>query len=352
VAESVIARGIRIGTAMLVGVVLAAFVPLSTAQAAGTMSISGNLFEDIAGDGVRNPSDGPFGGLCNLRLHAVADGANATTDQTSQTYNTFSFTGLAPGQYQLSADCHYSRNYPSALTATDTTPNPVDIELTTASQSGIDMGFFKPPWVFGQVFADRNADGVRQADEPGINGCTVTVDRGIDGKTDDTGMTMTGKGFDAMNGVDQPGMFFATLQPGRTRLGASCPGLGPPTVRPGDIAALSGQDLGGLTGPSGTLPPPLFGFDPTPVTTTRATTGTTIASAGVTSSTVVTSASTSSTPSSTTQALSVHRTSSGGGNGTAIWLGALIAVIAGAAAAVLIRRRQTGISADGPDQVG
>jgi hypothetical protein len=329
----------RMPAALLVAVLLA-FVAIPTARAAATYSISGSLYNDDIGDGHRDPGDRLFTGMCNAILDAGADGANVQGLDVHQ--GTFSFTGLEPGHYRLSAQCEYSNGYPPGLYSATATTGRVEVDVTTSSLSGIDLGFFVPPSLFGQVFADENADGIRQSSEVGINGCRVNLDRGLDGTIDDGGDTHTGSTND-IHGARIPGIILTTLNPGRYHLDASCPGLGAPTMRLSDLVAHSGVDIGGTAATPGELPIALFGFDPTPVTTTRgakATTSTTAGAAATSSTVAAGTSSSSSSSTSTATGLALDTTSSDGGNGAAVGVAIGAVALAGAAIAVAVLRRR------------
>ena len=171
----------------------------------------GNLvWHDLNNDGQYEPGDGETG-IDNIRVQLFRSGDDPTTATPVDEMLTGSgglgtgeylFTGLTPGEYFV-----YIPNppaaYPLSSTPTETSDNGVDnddngtqttsgqpvqspnITLTSRGEPGdtgntdsdltIDFGFFAPASFGDFVWEDRDADGIQDLGEPGIEGVTVTL---------------------------------------------------------------------------------------------------------------------------------------------------------------------------------
>jgi hypothetical protein len=328
---------------LVAGVLLATLGVGSPASAAATGSIHGSIFDDDLGDGVRGPEDQPEG-FCSAQLDPAADGQSAaqTIQRDEIADGTFTFAAVPPGAHTVELSCLYStldRGMGGFREKLATTPNPLHVTVSTDASADVSFGFFVPPFVFGQVFSDENADGVKQVSEPGIDGCTVTVD----GASPVTTAARVPRNFMATD----HGAFQEDPGPGRHHLAATCPGRSHLTVAPSDFVAHSGAMVGSVpnNAPIGDAPAPLyFGFAPAAATTGRPTTTT----ASTASSTTTSSTSTPSTTVDSTTTTRVHRTSStndGGGHALAVTVGIAALVVAlGAVGFAYFRRRAAGRS--------
>ena len=98
-----------------------------------------------------------------------------------------------------------SHTYASAATFT-VAVNIVDEGGATATAVGdANVSSFTPIAISGQAFKDLNGDGVKDAGEPGIDGVTITLDRGADGTVDAT-TTTSGGGLYSFSGLG-PGTY-------------------------------------------------------------------------------------------------------------------------------------------------
>jgi hypothetical protein len=326
---------------LVAGVLLATLGVGSPARAAATGSIHGSIFDDDLGDGVRGPDDQPAL-YCTAELDRTADGqSDAQTIPSDQTADgTFTFAAVPPGAHTVELSCLYSTQDrpPGGLTERlATTPNPLHVTVSADTITEASFGFFVPPSVFGQVFSDENADGVKQVSEPGIDGCTVTVD----GASPVTTATTVPRDFFPTD----HGAFQEDPGPGRHHLAATCPGRRRLTVAPADFVAHSFAFVGSApqNPPNPDAPAPLyFGFAPAAATTGRSTTTT----ASTASPTTTSSTSTSSTNVDSTTTIRVHRTSStkdGGGHSLVDFVGIAALVVAlGAVGFAFLRRRAAG----------
>ncbi len=78
----------------------------------------------------------------------------------------------------------FPEGYDGTLIPTDSAAN----RVFSMSVDWVDVQFI-PGTISGVVFHDLNGDGIRQADEPGLAGRTIQLDRGPDGKIDATATT-------------------------------------------------------------------------------------------------------------------------------------------------------------------
>jgi uncharacterized repeat protein (TIGR01451 family) len=125
--------------------------------------IKGTLFVDADGDGRKGPGDRAV-----PRIRVILDENRAIdTDNTG----TFSFEDLVPGVYQVRIDL---TDLPEGLYVTD---DPVRTVVVGDGQTYIlDIGLVRYQRLMGVVFDDRNGNGVRDADEPGVPRVRVVIE--------------------------------------------------------------------------------------------------------------------------------------------------------------------------------
>ena len=162
------------------------------------MDISGQVFDDLNGDGVKDPGEPALAGW-TIQLDAGADGS---VDQTTTTAvdGTYVFMGLGPGTYRVR----------EVLQAgwIQTTPDPADIPFQAgATVTDVDFGDFQLISISGLKFDDQNYNGVQDPGEPPLEGWTIELDAGADGTVDQTTVT-------AVDGTYS----FVNLGPGTYRL--------------------------------------------------------------------------------------------------------------------------------------
>jgi parallel beta-helix repeat protein len=168
------------------------------------ISLSGQLFQDVNGDGVRQPSEAGLSGW-TVYLDANGNGTLDTGEVTATTDSSgnYSFTNLGPGTYRL------RQILPTNWT--QTTANPADVGARSGTDAiGVNFGSFPNNTILGQLFQDSNCDGVRQAGEPGLSGRTVYLDANGNGTLDTGEPTAT---TDAAGGYA-----FTNLSPGTYRV--------------------------------------------------------------------------------------------------------------------------------------
>ncbi len=142
-------------------------------------SVTGTVWNDVNGDGIRAAADAGIPGwtvFADLNTNRVKDAGEpfAITDASGQ----YTISGLTTGQYKI-----------REITPTGWDPtlgfngaNTVDVTAGSASVS--DFGNFSIASVGtiqGTVWNDVNADGVRAGGDPGMGGWTVFLDLNSDG---------------------------------------------------------------------------------------------------------------------------------------------------------------------------
>jgi uncharacterized repeat protein (TIGR01451 family) len=186
------------------------------------ITISGQKFNDLNGDGVRDAGEP---GLAGVTLN-LDRGANGTVDATttSDAAGNFQFANLGPGTYRV------REVVPAG--SVQTTANPADVVATSGSNVTMAFGNFSRVTIGGRKFLD-DGNGVRDSLEPGIPGVTINLDRDADGTVDASAVT------------DADGDYaFANLGPGVYRVREVVPaGSVQTTVNPADVFATSGTDV-------------------------------------------------------------------------------------------------------------
>ncbi|MFT8246903.1 SdrD B-like domain-containing protein, partial [Roseomonas sp. BN140053] len=146
------------------------------------VSISGNAFTDVNGDGLQGSGEGAFAGQAVQLLNAAG---TAVANTTTASNGTYSFTGLAPGQYQVQFTAPAGRVFTAQdvgnNAAVDSDANPGTgrtAVITLASgqtATNVSAGSFVPVSVGGRVFTDGNGDGIQGTGEAGLAGQTVQL---------------------------------------------------------------------------------------------------------------------------------------------------------------------------------
>jgi large repetitive protein len=137
-------------------------------------ALGGTVWWDRSGDGVQDAGEP---GLRGVTVTATAtDGSQVARSTTTDTDGHWSITNLLPGTYTVTVSGVPAGFAPTWDTDGVATPNTT---TATISSSGItpdqDFGYRGAGAIGHAVWLDRNADGVRQSDDPGIPGATVTL---------------------------------------------------------------------------------------------------------------------------------------------------------------------------------
>ena len=144
---------------------------------------------DVDGSGTISNSDDGSGvyqvyetGIANVRVYIDMDndGVFDATEPSAVTNSTggYSITGLYNGTFTVRVD---TSTVPSSYVQTYDLTSPVTdskatIVLSGASRTDVDFGYRNDATLGDTVWNDRNANGVRDAGEPGIEGVIVYID--------------------------------------------------------------------------------------------------------------------------------------------------------------------------------
>ena len=133
-------------------------------------SIAGTMFEDIDGNGANDGSDVPLVGWI-VRL--VESGIQVDSTLTAGD-GTYSFSSLLPGTYTVreALPSGWLQTLPIGGTYTNL------VISSDVHQTGKDFGNYRSGVLAGTVYYDRNANGIKDIDENGIEGWTVTATAG------------------------------------------------------------------------------------------------------------------------------------------------------------------------------
>ncbi|WP_338663291.1 SdrD B-like domain-containing protein [Pararoseomonas sp. SCSIO 73927] len=144
-------------------------------------TVSGAVFTDSNGDGIRGTGDTAVAGA-TVQLVNTSGAVVATT--TSSATGAYSFTGVAPGTYQVqfvapSGTVFTLQNQGlNAAVDSDAGANGRTgsfVLVAGGSTTNLSAGVFTPVSVSGTAFVDANADGIQGTGEAGIAGQTVTL---------------------------------------------------------------------------------------------------------------------------------------------------------------------------------
>ena len=130
----------------------------TAAYAAG--GVSGTVYNDLSGDGSRNPGDP---GLNNWVVTVYDANGVAVAAQATYAGGQFQFGGLEPGVYLVAVTLQSG----FLFTAPPIGAIPVVVDADSVV-SGLEFGVFQLVTLAGLKFDDLNGDGVRQESEPGL----------------------------------------------------------------------------------------------------------------------------------------------------------------------------------------
>jgi len=155
----------------------------------------------------------------NCTVTLTDENGNTRTAKTNRS-GVYTFDDLAPGQYTVSATANHGLAFTRTgdgnilrnLSGGAGESEPVALKMG-ADLTGLDIGMITPGHVSGVVFADKNDNGLRDADEGGLLGAVVHL-------MDETGDVAT-----RTIGADGSFLFDAVL-PGTYRLRYELPGDG------------------------------------------------------------------------------------------------------------------------------
>ena len=179
-------------------------------------SISGTVYLDDDFSGSRMDAEKMVN---NFTVTLTDENGNTRTAKTNRS-GVYTFDDLAPGQYTVSATANHGLAFTRTgdgnilrnLSGGAGESEPVALKMG-ADLTGLDIGMITPGHVSGVVFADKNDNGLRDADEGGLLGAVVHL-------MDETGDVAT-----RTIGADGSFLFDAVL-PGTYRLRYELPGDG------------------------------------------------------------------------------------------------------------------------------
>ncbi len=145
----------------------------------GSAKIGNFVWHDLNADGIQDSNEPGIDGVTVELLQ----GSTVVATTTTAGGGLYSFS-VAPGTYKV----RFTKpgNFAN-VSPTDATSDELDSDglLTAAVTVGsegtfnfLDVGFYNPATIGNYVWHDLDADGFQDADEPGINGVTVTLFRG------------------------------------------------------------------------------------------------------------------------------------------------------------------------------
>lgn len=163
--------------------------------------VSGLVFADLDGDGVQDAGESGIAGV-TVTITGTDDNGAVERDALTLADGTFTFTGLRSGTYTLTE--HQPLGYLQGTTTAPAGGGSVDgdtvtgIDLTgTQIRAGYTFGEEPPGSIAGSVFHDVNANGSRDAGEPGI----ASVEVELSGPTDTVPVMTDDNGDYAFSGL-------------------------------------------------------------------------------------------------------------------------------------------------------
>jgi hypothetical protein len=161
------------------------------------VAISGQKFEDVNGDGQHQSTEPGINGwtiFLDSNGNGQLDGGGPNAEPTATTGDLdrnsdgnidpftetgwYSFTGLAPGAFEV-REAPVASGWVQSLPVDATTGAAAPYVVVLASGEAADrrdFGNYRPASIHGQKFEDKNGDGARQEDEPGLNDWTIFLD--------------------------------------------------------------------------------------------------------------------------------------------------------------------------------
>jgi len=131
-------------------------------------SISGMKFNDLDGDGVQDAGET---GIANWEI-VLTSGDGTETVLTTDINGNYKITNVMPGTYVVSENVQigWEQTFPVA-------PGTYEITITDAGEQVTDINFGNTNTgsIAGMKFNDINGDGVKDADEPGLEGWTIVL---------------------------------------------------------------------------------------------------------------------------------------------------------------------------------
>ncbi|TAK56769.1 MAG: T9SS type A sorting domain-containing protein, partial [Bacteroidetes bacterium] len=194
-------------------------------------TISGQKFNDVNGDGDKDAGENGLEGW-TIYLDSNNNG-NLDVDESSTITNgsgMYTFTGLFLGTYRVREVLQSGWN--------QTSPNPSDIIVNSSGQtfSSVDLANFQLSSISGQKFNDMDGDGVKDAEDTGLQNWTIFLDNNGNDTLDvsETSTLTDASGNYSFNNLE-PATYKVreVLQAGWLKT----------TINPSDIMPTSGQSI-------------------------------------------------------------------------------------------------------------
>ncbi len=150
------------------------------------MSVSGVKFDDLNGNGTRDPGEPGVAGV-TVELDVDQDGL-ADEETTTGPDGSYQFTDIGPRDDLSPGSFTVREVVPDGAVQTAPTDNGGEyVHAIISGQSivGDDFGNFTLGIIRGQVFDDDDQDGVQDRGEGGVDGSTVFIDANTNGVFDD-----------------------------------------------------------------------------------------------------------------------------------------------------------------------
>ncbi len=146
------------------------------------LAISGVKFEDLNGNSAKD-SDEP--GLEGWTIKLKRDGTEVASTLTI-TGGAYSFAGITPGSYtveEVSKQC-WAQTYPAGNVYIVVVSNTGQVAVTKTDQTSVastEVNFGNVPTasISGMKFEDLNGNGAKDSGEPGLEGWTIKLKKGI-----------------------------------------------------------------------------------------------------------------------------------------------------------------------------
>ena len=144
-------------------------------------SISGVVFDDLNGNGVREANEpGRAGAELFIDVNQSGFLDKNEPRATTGAGGAYAFNGLADGRYRVRLAVPTGRR----LTAPAFIAHEVDVSGESSAEQSMNFGDTTTGVIRGMVFTDTNQDTLRQSNEPGLAGWTVFLDKDNDNVID------------------------------------------------------------------------------------------------------------------------------------------------------------------------
>ena len=141
-------------------------------NAPGTFTVTDTLWVDEDLDGVYDVNERPIAGVT---MNLVNNLGQVVGTATSEVDGTFSFSGLANGNYTMVVTDNGGELAGRQRTTPDATAGQRAITVAGANLTGAHFGYAQPGLIGDRVWSDSDGDGLQDPGETGIGGVTVEL---------------------------------------------------------------------------------------------------------------------------------------------------------------------------------